>query len=274
MAVLATALVTVGGVETASAEPCPLVKTETGKWVYHCQDGSDGTNGGDGDGDGSGGEPACDMSTVAGYSPAWCEGENACWANVPSAVYPTPDTWPSEPPTPDSVYIYKKCYGPDGSATYDDWGWYTPQEPSIEELSWDAYGALVAPEFTLAFSPPTESVVFVDTWWWADGAPAGEVIGTAALGVRAVAEPDHMEVDPGDGSGTITCDFVVSESDECTHVYDRASDGYPARARLVYNVHFEQDGNVIEPEGLPATFESPWYETTVPVTEVQANVVR
>jgi hypothetical protein len=94
--------------------------------------------------------------------------------------------------------------------------------------------------------------------------------------VVAVAEPDHLEVDPGDGSGTISCDFVVNESDERTHTYQRASGdgGYPARARLVYDVHFEQKGSLIEPEGLPDTFESPWEETAVPVTEVQSNVVR
>ncbi len=259
----------------AAADPnCHWVSKDNGEMVYVCEDGSDGSDGGDGDGDGPGGEPACDMSLVEGSPDAWCEGENACWANIPSAAYPTPDTWPSEPPTPDSVYIFKNCYGPDGGVVYQDWGWYEPDTPSIEELAWDAYGALQAPPFTLAFSPPTESVIYIDTWWWADGAPADAVTGSAALGVVAVAEPDHMEVDPGDGSGTITCDFVVSESDECTHTYDRASDGYPARARLVYNVHFEQNGNVIEPTGLPETFESPWQETSVPVTEVQANVVR
>jgi hypothetical protein len=277
VAVLAFGALAVLDARPASAQPnCRWVENDGGVFEYVCEDGSDGSDGGDGDGDGPGGEPACDMSLVEGSPDAWCEGENACWANIPSAAYPTPDTWPSEPPNPDAVYIFKNCYGPNGDVVYQDWGWYTPEEPSIEELAWDAYGNLVAPPFTLAFSPPGESVIYIETWWWAQGAPAGNRTGSAALGVVAVAEPDHMEVEPGDGSGTITCDFVVNESDACTHTYDRASGdgGYPARARLVYDVHFEQNGNPIEVEGLPDAFESPWHNTAVPVTEVQANIVR
>ena len=78
------------------------------------------------------------------------------------------------------------------------------------------------------------------------------------------------------GSGVMTCDIVTSESDACSHVYQRASggDGYAARARLVYDVHFEQNGDPIEVAGMPETFESGWTEASVPVTEIQASVIR
>jgi hypothetical protein len=162
---------------------------------------------------------------------------------------------------------------PDGTEAYSDWIWYTPDEPSIQELAWEAYGRLVIPEFRLAFNPSEQAIIFVDTWWWAEGAGDGAVRGSSAAGLVAVAEPDRLEVDPGDGSGTIVCGWVTAKCDTCTHAYQKASaGGYPARARLVYGVHFEQNGQVLDVPGLPETLESGWEETTVPVHEVQAIV--
>lgn len=264
----------------AAADPdCEVTRDDTGRLDQSCDENQSGQEGSHADDDG-GSEPACDLSLAEGYgredARTWCEGENACWANVPSIVYPTRDTWPDDPPSEDAIYIYKECIKPNGDVAYSEWTWYVPDEPSIQEIAMEAYGNLEAPDFTLAFSPPGESVVFIDTWWWADGAPDENLKGTAALGVAAVAEPDHMEVDPGDGSGTITCDFVTSESDACTHVYEKASDGdgYTARARLIYDVHFEQNGETFQVTNAPDTFETDWIEATVPVTEVQATVVR
>ncbi len=276
VAALAACFMSLTGLGTAAADPdCTYEDSSSGYLGYDCTDTTPGENGSDGDG-GGGGEPTCDLSLVEGIgkddAARWCQGTGACWANIP-AVLPE-DEWPDNRPSDDHEYIYKSCVDANGNVIDEGWQWYSPDEPSIEELAQQAFGELEAPAFTLSFSPPTESVIFLDTWWWAEGAPAGPLTGSAALGVQAIAEPDHMEIDPGDGSGTITCDFVTSESDECTHVYERASDGYPARARLVYDVHFEQNGNPLDVPGMPETFESPWHEATVPVTEVQANVVR
>jgi hypothetical protein len=281
------ALLALGGLVLLAARPanaeeqCEWVTGETGQGGYDCQEtvpGGGGSGGGEGSGDGDG-EPPCDLSLAREAEDAdehYCEGENACWVNNPPAMYPTPDTWPEEPPVEGATYVYKYCYAPDGSVAYEGYTWYTPDQPPIEDLAREAYGELNAPPFTLTFSPPEESVIYIPTWWWAEGAPSGSITGSAALGVVAVAEPDRMEVDPGDGSDTITCDFVTSESDTCTHTYERASGegGYPARARLVYDVHFEQNGEAFEVEGLPDTFASTWHNADVPVTEVQSNVVR
>ncbi|MDT0341798.1 hypothetical protein [Streptomyces litchfieldiae] len=261
------------------SDPNCYDKTPGGRIIYICGDnqpGEDGQDGDDGEGSGgTGGQPQCDLSLVKQYSETWCEGENACWANIPSAVYPTPDTWPEEPPTEDSVYIFKECLGPDGTIVYSDWSWHVPDQPSVEELARQAFGELAAPDFSLAFSPPEQSIIFVDTWWWADGPGEGEIIGSSALGVVAVGTPSHMDVDPGDGSGTMTCPFVTTESDDCSHTYNRASNdpGYTAQARLVYDVHFEQNGNPLDLPGLPDTLEGPWVEAVVPVVESQAVVV-
>jgi hypothetical protein len=42
--------------------------------------------------------------------------------------------------------------------------------------------------------------------------------------------------------------------------------------RLVYQVRFEVNGTPLEVAGLPATLESPWQTTSVPVAEIQALV--
>jgi hypothetical protein len=278
---LTVTVVSLAGLQTAAADHinCRYERNSQDKLVYVCDSHTPGEDGDNGDGDDGGGEPTCDLSLVEGIGKTdaarWCEGTNACWANIP-AVLPESE-WPPNPPSPDAEYIYKQCYDANGNQLPGGgWEWYSPNEPSIDELAQEAYGALEAPAFTLAFSPPEESVIYLDTWWWVEGAPEGDITGSAALGVVAVAEPDHMEVDPGDGSDTFTCDFVTAEDDECTYIYERASDGdgYPARARLVYDVHFEQNGDPIEVTGVPDTFETPWEETAVPVTEVQSNVIR
>lgn len=284
---LAGALLVMGGVFAPAASADPSIPPCAEAIVVDGKPSIDYSNcgGGEGEGDsggseGSGGggssEPSCDWSLIEGMGEAqWCEGENSCWANIPSAVYPDPEDWPPGQPNEDAVYIFKYCYGPDGNEAYSDWIWYTPDEPTIEELAWEAYGRLEIPAFRLAFNPSDEAIIFVDTWWWAEGAGDGAVHGSSAAGLVAVAEPDRLEVDPGDGSGIITCGWVTAKSDECSHAYQKASkEGYPARARLVYDVHFEQDGSVISVAGLPDSLESGWEETNVPVSEVQAIVRR
>lgn len=281
---LVVAAVTVGLLHAATQgaladeqDPDCYVSTPEGvKYVCSAQrPGGDGDGGSGGSGGGGGpARPSCDLSIVGESTNRWCEGEYACWANIPSAAYPTPDKWPAGQPSEDSVYIYKNCQNGEGDR-YDEWGWHTPQEdtgPSLQERAMMAFGQLNTPEFSLAFSPPGHSIIYIDTWWWAEGAPAGEIRGSSALGVVAVGTPSHIEVDPGDGSGVMTCDFVTSESDACSYTYSRSGD-YTTSGRLVYDVHFEYDGTTLELPGLPDSLESAWQESGITVTESQAVVV-
>ncbi|WP_461110606.1 hypothetical protein, partial [Streptomyces calidiresistens] len=75
------------------------------------------------------------------------------------------------------MYTFKKCFAPDGSELPGVWEFITPpgDGPSVEELAWEAFGRLSVPGFTLAHNPPTQAVIFVDTWWWAEGPSEGEV---------------------------------------------------------------------------------------------------
>ncbi|AYY12113.1 hypothetical protein EF847_04710 [Actinobacteria bacterium YIM 96077] len=282
----AAALVGFGFFQVAHADyNDPDCWVDTGDDVeYVCHGDDDGEDGGDGDGGGGGGDPTCDLSIVEGRSNAHCRGELACWANIPSAL--PEEEWPEdERPSEDAVYVFVYCYNADGSYHDSWWDWHTPDEPSLPDEAWQAYGRLEFPEFTLKFSPIDRSLVDVDTWYWVDGPSADPIEGTSAAGMVAIATPRHIEVDPGDGSGVMTCEWTVEESDACAHVYSRAStngsvesaDGEPAyegRARLVYDIHFEFEGSSIELPGLPDEFTTDWESTAIPVAESQSVVVR
>ncbi|GAA2375673.1 hypothetical protein [Streptomyces carpaticus] len=270
------------GARPASAEPeCGMVETADGKFVYQCTDtrpGGDGSDGSGGNGGGGNAEPPCALDWVKAQAPGadewYCMGQNACWVNNPPAYYPDESQWPPSP-SEDAVYVYRYCYAPDGSTANEGYTWYTGPEdegPSVEELALQAFGSLETPGFSLAFSPPRNSIIFIDTWWWASGPSDGRITSDAALGVVAVGTPSHIEVDPGDGSGVMICDFVTSESDACSHTYTRAGE-YTSRGRLVYDVHFEQNGSPLDIAGLPDSLESAWQESGITVTESQAVVV-
>ncbi len=289
---LAVAVIVLPG--TSNADGCtvppgelvPVENPRPGESDYRvvCP-GDDGDDGGRNDGGGL----SCDLSLAERNYDAtyWCEGELACFAHIPSALYPDPEDWPSEPPTPTSVYIFKQCIAPDGTMGPGVWQFLDLAEldqPTPEQLALEAFGRLTVPDFSLAFNPPTRSYVTIDTWWWAEGAGAGDITGSAAFGVVAIGEPDFIEVDPGDGSGSFECPWTVTQSDACTYTYDRASvngtavaaDGspaYPAQARLVYSVRFEQNGSPLDLPGLPDSLEGPWVSTPVPVAEIQATVI-
>jgi hypothetical protein len=278
---LAVGMVGTVQVQQAAAEPdCELEEYGDGEMEWVCRGDDEGEEGSSGGGGGNN-KPMCDLSVIDGIghpnATRYCDGPGiACWSNIPSEAYPDPDSWPEDPPSPGAVYVYKSCYGPDGESLAehsDRYGWYIPQERSVPDLAWEAYGQLATPPFRLAFNPAEQAIIFIDTWWWAAGPDAGDVRSNSVGGVVAIAEPDRLEVDPGDGSGTIVCDWVTSKSDSCTHAYQRANaDGYPARARLVYGVRYEDGGAAVDLPSLPDTLESGWEETTVPVHEVQAIV--
>ena len=286
-ALIAAALPTVLPLAPAAADVCPPVQDDEGGIDYSdCGEDSGGVggdeNGGDEGGSGDGGvdEPTCDLSVYADMNaPTWCDGTITCWGNIPSTL--DEDTWEEEAlehgagprPSPDHQLVFVWCQ--DGYG----WEWVLPEEtgPSLWELAWIAYGNLSTPDFQLAFSPPTQSYVNLETWYWADGPADGEIAGTPAGSVVAYAVPNRLEVDPGDGSGVMECPFEVAENAACSHVYGRASvdhpDGYPARMRLVYDVRFEDGGAVLELDGLPTTLESPCVDGPLPVAEVAAIVI-
>jgi len=267
----------------AAGEGCQLVEAGVvnGQMTYKTVCPGDESEGpgepGDG-GSGSGGTPACDLSAVENVADfPFCVGTTACAVNNPSHLDPA--EWPEETrPSPTAIYTWRWCETAAGTVDYV-WTWYEPEVegPSLTELAMQAFGALATPGFSVQFNPPGRAVVGVPTWFWAGTGNGGALTGSSAAGVVAIAEPSHLEVDPGDGSGTRTCPWSTSKSDACSATYDRASvrDGaYTARARLVYDVRFENNGAPLDLPGLPTALESPWATASVPVAEVQAVVTR
>ncbi len=275
-------LVLVGGLSAAAADVppgCTLeVQTQpdgSKQYVVTCPPGAGGSDDGGSD---SGGEPTCELTGLADY----CIGTSACWANVPSAL--DPSTWPEETrPSPDAIYTYQSC-APDPDGTLTGWSWYTPDEMTVGEAAREAFGLLRVPPFEVGVNPPRQAIVGIETWFWAATGQPGALQGSSALGVVAIAEPDHIEVDPGDGSAPLSCPWTTAQSDACSHTYVRSSAGQPtghaglpaysARMRLVYDVRFESNGSPLTVRGLPAVLESPWAQVSVPVAEVQAIVTR
>ncbi len=261
----------------ASAEDCwQRVEVSPGVFTYvnTCQSGPSDPGGGDTGGGPS--DPTCELTGLADY----CIGEAACWANVPSALDPA--TWPEETrPSPEAIYTYQSC-SPDPDGSLSGWSWYEPREISVADLARQAFGMLRTPAFEVGVNPPRQAIVGIETWFWAATGEPGTVRGSSAMGVVAIAEPDRIEVDPGDGSGVLSCPWTTAESGDCSYTYARSSAGQPlgptglpayaARMRLVYDVRFENNGVALTVPGVPGTLESPWQETAVPVAEVQAVV--
>lgn len=294
---VASTVATLVQVSPAAAAPC-WQQVETSPGVYEYVNTCEGDEGGgdEGGGDEGGGddggstEPDCYTGREEQFNYDWsyCQGELSCYVYSPPPSAPDEEDWPPRPPTAgeDDVYVNRACFTqPPEEALVSNEYLYLPLPEDVinwEQEAIQAFGQLVAPDFDLAFNPPQRSYVTLDTWYWADGATDGEVEGTSAAGLVAIATPERLEVQPGDGSGTLTCPFAVVQSDACTYVYSKASvdgtatvDGQPAyagQARLVYTVRFEFNGELMEIDGAPLVFETPWEGTPIPVAEIQAIV--
>lgn len=251
-------------------------------YVNLCDDpASDGGDGDGGEDEASG--PSCDLSVWPYVE--FCFNGEPCWANVPSPY--EEELWP-EPHRPQSetaVFTQYECMGSDGEPNFDV-GWIDTEDIELPGWGWDAYGQLLTPEFYLSFDPADMTYVGVETSFMVhglgDGDITGEVIGSTAGPLQATGTLSHVEIDPGDGSGTFNCRPRL-RSNECAHVYLQTSQGqvaydledrpsFAVQARLVYDVTFTVDGEETDMPGVPEQLESPWNGTVVPVGEIQVLV--
>jgi hypothetical protein len=270
-------------VSPAAAEPdCHPVQQPDGSIGYECTEGGDdgqpGTPGGGSDGGGTT-QPTCDLRAPATF----CLGERACWIKDNVVPFAPPK---GPPPTKDADWHVQMCYPngegpPSGEAVWDD---EAPEPPTLAEQARTAFGQLNPALGTLGANPQAHSLVSLPTWFWADGL-AGELTGSSAFGLVAIAQPDHLEVTPGDGSATLTCDWVTTKSDACSHSYTRSSavagttevDGrraYAASAVPVWTVSYEMAGAPVNIPGAQLELVGPEMTTGVRVDEVQATVTR
>lgn len=235
----------------------------------------------DGGGGGGGNGPRCDL-TEEPYD-EFCLGVRACRADIPSPI--DEDKWPEETrPSPDHIFTFVECRVPDEEEIWSRWRWITPYDDALPGLGWQAFGRLETPAFTLSFTPAGMTYVGADTQFAVDGLGDGEIIGGTAGPLHATGTLSHVEIDPGDSSGSFNCDPELElRSRTCEHVYLSMSHGqvtldldgrpsFAAQARLVYDVTFTMGGIEVDLPGVPETLESPWNGTLVPVGEIQALI--
>lgn len=247
-------------------------------------DGGGSGSGGDEDGgDTGGGDPVANQCTFFDIYSEFCRGDLACYVNDPAAIQDIDRAREDDPALSDKPdgaerLIFTACQRDPGSPETRDYYWDTeaPEEgPTLEDRIRSAAGQLVLPTITPVFNPPGRTLVNLDTWWWAEGASADEVVGTEALGVRAVATPRGMTVKAtaSRGSVSVACPVVTERSDRCSLRFTGAGQ-YEATLTVVYDVRFELNGEPIDlPGGLAdlATLTATG-QTTVPVLEVQSRV--
>lgn len=286
---VAAALLFAGVVGPAAAQTCGHWVTDTnGKVTYVT---FDCTGGSDAEPAGGGGEAAAcylGRQDKLSYQVGFCSGALSCYRYLPPPSAPNPADWPARPAgvAETATYANQACFTqpPAEELASNEYIWVTPDEVDIGAQVDAAYGQLAAPAFTLTFNPPGRGIVNLPTWYWAAGPTGATLTGSSAGGLVAIAEPDHLEVDPGDGSGAFECPWAVAQGDACSYTYGRSSAGedatvagdpaYAGRMRLVFSVRFEFNAAPFVIAGLPTTLTTAWQTTLIPVAEIQALVGR
>ncbi|SKB02713.1 hypothetical protein [Aeromicrobium choanae] len=245
---------------------------------YGCVAWSGGSDGGEDGGDGGGGgTPTTPQCTFFDLWNEFCQGNRACYMNDPAAIQDIEKAREDDPSLKDKPedaekLIFTSCKESADAEEVRTYYWDSEfQMVTILDRIQAARGALNLPTITAEFNPPTRTLVNLDTWWWAEGAPAGEVVGSPALGMRAIASPRGMTVSAG--GQTIDCPLVTQKSDECSMMFRRAGN-YQATMTITYDIRFEMGGQVIDvPAGAQDLLTiSTTATAAVPVLEVQSIV--
>jgi hypothetical protein len=214
----------------------------------HTHPGQPGTPGG-------GQEEDCGQDQVTpgpGDGPYFCSGGFPCayTTNVVPLALPTTD------PEPGKEWQVMICHK-NGVFTKE---WVqtggTQPRPLIVQAQ-EAYGNLAPPGAQVRHSPDTRGIVGLATWLWLAPGTFGELRGSSAEGLVAVARPDGTRWTTGDG-GSISCTgagtpYGSAGGSDCTHTYRKASARYSGTVTRTWAVHYEQGGNPIDIPGAPDT---------------------
>lgn len=290
------------GVAEAAGQVCYAqeVSGVSGGISYHVRCVTASTRPGDSTGGGSdgGGTPPPDTcklaefqkteAAIGTYYPAWCEGTSRCIIHDPptesdaSTVAQYAKLKP--PASVIEIFCADAFLADAGGWTLAIGGVQTPRQLIVRAD--DAYGNLAPPPPDIHTNPGTPSVVRLATWFWLGPASFGEVRGSSADGMVAIATPRSTTWNPGDGSGAIECAGAGAPygtgAGDCTHIYTKASfapqpatdaKGNPAYAAVVtrtYDVRYEFYGQPVVVPGARLDFAT---QTTFPlaVAEVQAE---
>jgi hypothetical protein len=242
----------------AAAQRChqEAVKNPDGSITYHLvcttiDPGHPGTPGG-------GGEEDCGQDTAnLPY-----EGAPFCMGGIPCQY--TDNIVPLAPPATPAPegQKWQARYCTDGTKVLVLTGGNQPR-PLIVQAQ-EAFGNLAPPGATVRHSPETRGIVKLETWFWLDAAAFGELRGTSAEGLVAVAVPATTVWATGDGA-TVTCagpgkEYAEGATSDCIHIYTRSSARYDGNVTRNWVVHYEQGGAPINIPGAPAALDAdtPW----------------
>ena len=210
-----------------------------------------------GPGGGGGDAPPCELDkapTGPGYGSFYCSGKAVCTVK---------DNWvPYAPPTEEAPAGHEwklqlcwpcgGCLGPPAPSYILD----GPVARPLIVQAQEAFGNLAPPAGAVRHSPDVHGIVRLPTWLWLQPGSFGEVFGSSAEGLVAVAEPGGTTWTTGDG-GSVTCEgggtpYTAGAAATCTHTYTRASARYDGTVTRTWRVHYEVAGNVVDIAGAPA----------------------
>lgn len=207
--------------------------------------------------DTGGGAPSCDLAAqgapLAGYGGWYCAGKAVC--AIKDNIVPLQP--PATPPPAGKEWQVQYCWPCGGCLGPPSWSWVLegPQARPLIVQAREAFGNLGPPAGLVRHSPDDRAVVRLPTWLWLDPGTFGELRGSSAEGLVAVAVPDGTTWQPGDGS-TRTCAGAGtpygSGGAGCTHTYVRANPAYHGSVTRRWVVHYENGGAQVDIPGAPA----------------------
>lgn len=258
LAVVGAALLLPATAADAAGKRChqEAVKNPDGSITYHlvCVDVTPGHPGEPGGGE----EEDCglDQANLPYEGTPFCDGGLACQY--------TDNIVPLAPPTTPAPegQKWQARYCANGTKVLVLTGGEQPR-PLIVQAQ-EAFGNLAPPTGDVRHSPDVRGIVGLDTWLWLAPATFGELRGSSAEGLVAVAEPNGTAWTTGDG-GSVSCTgpgvpYAEGGTSDCTHTYRRASARYDGNVRRTWAVHYEQGGAAIDIPGAPAalTADTGW----------------
>jgi hypothetical protein len=142
--------------------------------------------------------------------------------------------------------VYLHIYCNDEYIGFD----FFPEGQAVQVDPWSlARRVTIRPPAPVIHTSPDagDQLVGLTSWYWVETwQPIRRSTSAGNVRVTVTATPTSLVIDPGDGSGTITCENppaydpavpAAEQSSPCTHVYQRAA-GVTATATLVYETSF------------------------------------
>ena len=205
---------------------------------------------GGGGSDGGGQQDDCGLATAnLPYEGApFCSGGQACQYTDNIVPYAIPAT-----PAPEGQK-WQARYCADGSKVLVLTGGTQPR-PLIVQAQ-EAFGRLKAPAGQVGHSPEAHGIVRLPTWLWLEPGSFGEVRGTSAEGLVAVAVPAGTSWTTGDGGSMSCAGGGTPDAGGCSHTYTRAAARYDGTVTRNWTVHYEQGGAAIDIPGAPGALDA------------------